>query len=119
MMKFVMKVSLVFLFDGSSARKKVLQEIAANKWELNSIDIKRAFLQSNEIEREVFIRPPKEACTDKIWCLKKCVYGLADAPRTWYITFSQSLIELGCSVSKYDPGVFLFFSDGSPRVFHI
>ena len=90
----------------------VLSFIAANKWELNSIDIKRAFLQSNEIEREVFIRPPDEACTDKIWCLKKCVYGLADAPRSWYITFSQSLMELGCSVSNYDPGVFLFFSDG-------
>ena len=89
----------------------VLSFIAANEWELNSIDIKRAFLQSNDIEREVFIRPPEEACTDKVWCLKKCVYGLADAPRNWYITFSQSLLELGCIVSKYDPGVFLFFRD--------
>ncbi len=90
----------------------VLSVIASNKWMLNSIDIKRAFLQGNAIDRVVFIRPPKEACTDKIWCLKKCVYGLADAPRKWYLTFSEKLLELGCSVSKHDPGVFMFHHDG-------
>ena len=90
----------------------VLSVIASNNWSLNSIDIKRAFLQGNAIDRVVFIRPPKEACTDKVWCLKKCVYGLADAPRKWYLTFSEKLLELGCSMSKYDPGVFMFHHNG-------
>ena len=55
---------------------------ASRKWPVSSIDIKTAFLQSKDLERAVFLRPPKEAQTNKIWQLQKCVYGLADAP--WY-----------------------------------
>ena len=87
----------------------VLLVISSHSWILNSIDIKRAFLQGKRIEREVFIKPPKEASTDKLWRLDKCIYGLADAPRSWYLTFSRELVRLGCTVSKYDPSVFFFF----------
>ena len=55
--------------------------IASNSWKLNSIDVKTAFLQGNTIQREVFVKPPKEAETDCIWKLNKCVYGIADASR--------------------------------------
>ena len=92
--------------------RMVLSTIASNKWNLKSIDIKRAFLQGNKIDRDVFIRPPDEACTDKVWHLKKCVYGLADAPRKWYLTLSEKLKQFKCVVSKYDPGVFMFFHEG-------
>ena len=30
------------------------------------------------------------------------VYGLADVPRSCYFAFSQSQMELGCSLLKYD-----------------
>ena len=39
--------------------------------------------------------------------LNGLVYGLADAPRSWYFTFSQSLMGLGCSALNYDHGGFL------------
>ena len=58
--------------------------IASNKWDAHSIDIKRAFLQGKAIEREVYLQPPPEAKTKKLWLLRKCVYGLADAPREFY-----------------------------------
>ena len=35
-----------------------LSTIASNKWKLNSIDVKTAFLQGKPIERTIFIRPP-------------------------------------------------------------
>ena len=54
---------------------------AANGWQLHSLDVKGAFLQGKEIDREVFLKPPKEANTNKLWLLVKCAYGLADAPR--------------------------------------
>ena len=42
---------------------------------------KTAFLQGGEIEREVYITPPKEAGVDpgSVWKLKKTIYGLQDA----------------------------------------
>ena len=48
--------------------------IAQKKWKLNVIDIKTAFLQGEEIDRKVFVMPPKEAETN-VWLLKKmCVW---------------------------------------------
>ena len=35
--------------------------IASMEWPCSSIDIKCAFLQGRSIERDVFIKPPKEA----------------------------------------------------------
>ena len=32
------------------------------KWELNTLDITAAFLQGNEIERELYLQPPKDVC---------------------------------------------------------
>ena len=50
--------------------------IASKKWTVCSIDIKSAFLQGRAIEREVYVKPPKEAGVplNKIWKLKKNVY---------------------------------------------
>ena len=81
---------------------------ATNKWELHSIDVKGAFLQGKEIERQVIVRPPREAETDNLWVLIKCAYGLADAPRSWYLKIRETLIKLGATPSKLDNGIFLF-----------
>ena len=39
--------------------------ISSNKWSLNSLDVKTAFLQGKLIERTVYVRSPKEAQTNK------------------------------------------------------
>ena len=81
---------------------------AARGWKMHSMDVKGAFLQGKEIEREVIIRPPKEAQTNKLWKLVKCAYGLADAPRCWYLKIREELLRLGASPSTLDNGIFLF-----------
>ena len=48
------------------ALRIVIALIAQNKWKLNSIDIKTAFLQGEEIDREIFVMPPKEAATNNV-----------------------------------------------------
>ena len=63
--------------------------IAAHKWDLFCIDIKTAFLQGKEMERTVFLKPPPESKTDKLWQLRKCVYELADVP-----TVFQPMLQL-------------------------
>ena len=89
---------------------KVVLAIAASKdWKINSIDIKAAFLQGKSIDREIFLRPPKEAdCTGKLWLLKKVVYGLPDASRIWYLTVFKELTGLGVHVSKIDKAMFMW-----------
>ena len=66
------------------SRKILLTILASKKWQCQSIDIKSAFLQGNNIERDVYLRPPKEAGVDK-----NCV-----------------------KCSKYDPAVFYWHHNG-------
>ena len=92
--------------------RSVLSIIASNSWTLNSIDIKRAFLQNKEIDRIIYIKPPPEANTNKIWKLRKCIYGLSDASRQWYITLKQEMTKLGVQISKVENGIFYYQNNG-------
>ena len=78
--------------------------IASNKWPIQSIDIKTAFLQGHKLERSVFLRPPPEANTTNLWHLRKCVYGLADAPRAFYLRLRQELTNLNLTPCSLDQG---------------
>lgn len=82
------------------------------KWNVSTIDIKAAFLQGKPIERDVFLKPPKEAASkDKLWRLKKVVYGLSDASRVWYLTVLEELSKLKVTVSKFDKAAFFRIAD--------
>lgn len=82
-------------------------------WTCHSIDIKAAFLQGKPIDRELYIRPPKEAYKEgTVWKLKTCVYGLNDASRTWYLKVYEELTKLNVKVCKYDPGLFYWHHNG-------
>ena len=81
----------------------------ANDWNVNSLDVKAAFLQGNKIERDLFVMPPKEyRKTDTIWKLNKVVYGLNDASRSWYLRMSEVLKQLGMVETKLDKAVFTY-----------
>ena len=84
--------------------------ISSNEWTLHSIDYKTAFLQGTQIDRTLYLRPPRECKTKKIWKLKKTVYGLADAPRVWFLRLKEELLKLGVQVSSYDQGIFFWHS---------
>ena len=74
-----------------SSRRAVLSVIAQHNWSVNTIDIKTAFLQGEEFEWNFYIWPPPEASTKKIWKLRKCIYGLIDAPLQWYQKVKKQL----------------------------
>ena len=88
--------------------------IATQKWQCNCMDIKTAFLQGRNFNRLVYLTPPSEAKTDKnlVWKLNKCVYGLNDASRVWYLTVRDQLLNSGARVSKYDEAIFTWYFDG-------
>ena len=56
--------------------------------------------------------PPKDIVeVDKIWKLKRCIYGLYDAPREWYNQLSEKLKEFGGTISTYENSLFMWHKD--------
>ena len=60
---------------GKSSIRVFLAVAASNGWKIKTTDIKSAFLQGKELDRDVFIIPPKEAKVKhgRIWHLKRCL----------------------------------------------
>ena len=79
-------------------------------WTVCTADIRAAFLQGAEIDRDVYVRPPKE-CRKQgvIWKMVKRAYGFVDAGRGFYIELDRVLLNLGCKVSRYDPALYMYF----------
>ena len=88
----------------------VISIIASKEWTINSLDVKAAFLQGKQLDREVYLIPPPEAkVSGKLWKLKRAVYGLNDASRFWYLRVREELSKAGCKCSKADPSVYYYF----------
>ena len=80
-------------------------------WKGESLDVKSAFLQSHNLQRTVYLKPPKEYCesNNHVWKIFKPIYGLNDSALNWYKTISAELTTLGCCIGldkslfrKYD-----------------
>ena len=86
----------------------------SNGWICKSMDIETAFLQGRKFNRQVYLCPPPEANVPDgfIWKLCKCVYGLSDASRAWYLTVREELMKLGAVPSKYDQAIFSWYFNG-------
>ena len=91
----------------------LLSITASKKWTIKSIDVTSAFLQGKEIERDVYLIPPKEhGKKDTIWKLKKCVYGLSDAAKIWYTTVKEQIEAANIQKCPYDEA-FFYWSERS------
>ena len=87
--------------------------IALKKWYLNTIDIKTTFLQGQTIDRDIYLQPPREAKTDRLWKLRKCVYSLADVSCKWYDQVKDFMLSVRYKMSLVGPAVFYYYQDGS------
>nr|GEY40429.1 ribonuclease H-like domain, reverse transcriptase, RNA-dependent DNA polymerase [Tanacetum cinerariifolium] len=74
------------------------------------MDVKSAFLYG-KIEEEVYVcQPPGFKDTDfpdKVYKIKKALYGLHQAPRAWYETLSTYLLNNGFQRGKIDKTLFI------------
>ncbi|KAK4327171.1 hypothetical protein Pmani_002341 [Petrolisthes manimaculis] len=75
-------------------------------WVCHSLDVKAAYLQGYQIDRDVYLRPPPEFNDGSLWKLKKTVYGLCDAARHWYLRVRSQLLDLGTIASSLEPALF-------------
>lgn len=98
----------------SESLRLLLTVICQNQWQVHSIDIKSAFLQSMKLSRDIYISTPQpEAGSDSI--LWKRVYGLADASLYWYNKVKEIMLSTGGKMSQVDPAV-LFWLDEQFKV---
>nr|GFB15739.1 putative ribonuclease H-like domain-containing protein [Tanacetum cinerariifolium] len=78
--------------------------------EPKKMDVKSVFLYEN-IEEEVYVcQPPgfeDPDFTDKVYKVKKALYGLHQAPRAWYETSSTYLLDNGFHRGKIDKTLFI------------
>ena len=99
------------------ANRMVYLTAVSMSWEVESLDFSSAFLQGEQIERNIFLKPPSDICDeDKVWQMKKCIYGLRDAPRSWYKKVNTSLIELGGKRCAYDDALFIWHNENGQLI---
>ena len=89
-----------------------LSIIICNKWIIHSVDVKLAFLQGKGFDRDVYLKPPKEVGTKKLWKLKTTVYGLCDTPRVWHIIVKEVLLKAEAEKSNFDDSIFFWHRNG-------
>ena len=103
---------------------KIFCAISANeKWEVFASDVRAAFLQSDSLDRDVFVEPPPQRKKEGIiWKLKKPAYGLRDASRKWFHSTENTLFSLKMQQSKRDSCLFYFLKDNNLEgllIFHV
>ena len=79
---------------------RLVMAIAASKgWEIHYLEVKTAFLHG-DLKEEVYVAPQPEGFKvkgekDKVYTLRKALYGLRQAPRAWNVKLNKILRNLG------------------------
>lgn len=89
------------------AIRLLLAYAASRNLIIRAFDVKTAFLYG-ELDERVVMEQPQGFIDDenKVWLLKKSLYGLKQSPRQWNIKFTQALVQMGLTQSKEDNCVF-------------
>ena len=89
------------------------------KWSLHQIDVKTTFL-NGVIEEEVYIEQPHGFEVEDKWThickLRKDLYGLNQAHRSWYGMIDRFSTTLGFTKSKSDPKIYFKVMDDEPVI---
>ena len=63
--------------------------------------------------RKIYIlKPPSDACPEnKVWKLNKCLYGLNDASRSWYVHAKSEMLKAGGKISIHDLALYIWYDE--------
>ena len=84
--------------------------LAASKgWKIHHLDVKTAFLHG-DLKEEVYVSQPQgfivKGQEDKVYKLKKALYGLRQAPRAWNVKLNQILRGLNFHRCSKEPSLY-------------
>jgi hypothetical protein len=95
---------------GNLATLRVLLVIAAqDDLDVTQGDVDTAFLNS-ELEETIYMRQPPcfEDGTDRVWGLRKAIYGLKQGARAGHLKLAKFLNSIGYNPLQADPAVFVY-----------
>jgi hypothetical protein len=104
---------------GQHATLRVLLVHAVqNMLSIRHIDISTAFLHG-ALNENVYVEQPQvmNDCSDRVWRLKKSLYGLKQAGRQWHLKLSELLKRIGFVRAGYDPALFCATSTSGEKQF--
>ena len=92
---------------------KMFFSVTANEdFKLRKIDIRAAFLQAKQLDREMFMQPPKDIKKEGyIWRLKKPLYGLNDASWMFWLRVKKIFNEIGLRKLDGDEAVYYMMNE--------
>lgn len=93
-----------------STIRLLLTLILHSNWVTKQVDYTNAFAQA-KLKEQVFIEPPKgfsiPGGADKVLRLNTSLYGLRQAPATFFEKLRDGLMERGFTQSQHDPCLFM------------
>ncbi|WVZ80646.1 hypothetical protein U9M48_028105 [Paspalum notatum var. saurae] len=102
---------------------RILLAFAASKgFKLQQMDVKSAF-PNGFIEEEVYVRQPpgfeSARFPDRVYKLRKALYGPKQAPRAWYARLKSFLLKSGFVMGSVDKTLFLLSCGGDTTIVRI
>ncbi|WVZ93323.1 hypothetical protein U9M48_039311 [Paspalum notatum var. saurae] len=103
---------------------RILLAFAASKgFNLQQMDVKSAFLNGFIEEEEVYVRQPpgfeNARFLDRVYKLRKSLYGLKQALRAWYARLKSFLLKSGFMMGLVDKTLFLLSRGGDTLIVQI
>ena len=104
--------------DSPTVRKNTLRTMTAlcvqYGWKMYNCDVTAAFLQSEYMKREVYVKPPKDvAPKGTLWRLLVPMYGLPEAGLCWFLTVNKDLKGRGMKEVTLDPAAYFWNPSGN------
>uniref|UniRef100_A0A2N9ISB5 Integrase catalytic domain-containing protein n=1 Tax=Fagus sylvatica TaxID=28930 RepID=A0A2N9ISB5_FAGSY len=89
----------------------ILSLAVSLNWSLRQLDVKNAFLHGT-LKEEVYMTQPQGYIDPQhpshVCKLLKSIYGLTQAPRAWFESFTSQLLHLGFTASTADSSLFIY-----------
>nr|GEW32248.1 hypothetical protein [Tanacetum cinerariifolium] len=95
---------------------------AAHKsFPIYQMDVKMAFI-NGPMKEEVYVAQPNGFLDpdhpEKVYCLRKALYGLKKAPRAWYDELSKFLTSKGLQIHQSSSGIFINQAKYTLKILH-
>lgn len=97
----------------------ILGLAAQRGWSVYQLDVKSAFLHG-ELKEDVYVEQPKgfesQIDSEKVYKLKKALYGLRQAPRAWYSRIESYFIKEGFEKCYCEHTLFVKTEEGNSLI---